>query len=249
VALDAGNLPAIVKKLTELNADTGSAALTSEELHSLQLAAETVAATSRYHATSIFPAQMSALGRALKWPPAQRFPGPWSPSLCCASAAHDHGAWDTAADLLRLAVLHPSVAEAYEGEPRRLLSLIVDGTQLDAAALRDVPVGNSADVNRMMGLRALANLACTRIGRAVLTACLPQVRAAPGVEGESLAHDRYGLVAGLQVVALVQAVPTASSSKPYHLALATLHLKCVAAVSAHRGPLAHLRVGARRVRS
>jgi len=76
VAMDAGNLPAIVKKLGELNAQQeGAAQLSVEELQSIQLAAETVANTSRYHATSLFPNQIAAMLRATRWPSAHRFPG------------------------------------------------------------------------------------------------------------------------------------------------------------------------------
>ena len=79
-------------------------------------------------------------------------------------------------DLLRLAILHPSVPDAYVAEPARLLDVIVQGSQLDNVD----PANAAAEINRMMGVRALANLCCTNPGRKVALAVLPQVCAWTG---------------------------------------------------------------------
>ena len=76
-----------------------------------------------------------------------------------------------ALDLLRLAVLHPSVPEAYAEQPSKLVDAIVHCSQLN-----DTDPSGPAEVNRMMGARALANLCCTRPGRAILTSTLASVR-------------------------------------------------------------------------
>ena len=76
----------------------------------------------------------------------------------------------TALDLLRLAVVHPSVPEQYVDQPGGLLDLIVQGAQLQAA--------DANEINRMMGVRALANLGCTSAGRKILASALPKVRGA-----------------------------------------------------------------------
>ena len=83
VPVDAANVPAVMKKLVEFNTQLQAAApaapavgaLSPQDLEALQQGAETIMATSRYHATTIFPSQTAVLLRACHWPVAQRFPG------------------------------------------------------------------------------------------------------------------------------------------------------------------------------
>ena len=79
----------------------------------------------------------------------------------------------TALDLLRLAVLHPSLPDAFANEPAKLVDAVLEAAQLR----RDLDEAPNVAINRMMGARTLANLCCTNPGRRVLFAALGKVRA------------------------------------------------------------------------
>lgn len=76
-----------------------------------------------------------------------------------------------ALDLLRLAVLHPSLPDAFANEPHKLVDAIVEAGQLSS----DQDGAANVAINCMMCVRALSNLCCTNAGRRVLLATLNKV--------------------------------------------------------------------------
>ena len=131
-----------------------------------------------------------------------------------------------ALDLLRLAVLHPSLPDAFANEPYKLVDAIVEAGQLSS----DQDGAANVAINCMMCVRALSNLCCTNAGRRVLLATLNKVGSrTAGSAGRtfnsSVVCCGNRVWAHAQVVQALSSMSSDTGTEPYHLAVATLCLK------------------------
>ncbi len=78
VLFDSVNLPPVIKKIKEVNADLASksdpTALNDAELKNFDHVIEVLTQTSKYHVTSFTKQEFQAVQKLLSWPIKQRFP-------------------------------------------------------------------------------------------------------------------------------------------------------------------------------
>eukprot|EP00029_Vermamoeba_vermiformis_P007706 TRINITY_DN3410_c0_g1_i1.p1 TRINITY_DN3410_c0_g1~~TRINITY_DN3410_c0_g1_i1.p1 ORF type:complete len:547 (-),score=174.66 TRINITY_DN3410_c0_g1_i1:44-1585(-) len=152
VLFDTINLPPVIKKIKEVNADLASksdpSALTDAELKLFDHVIEVLTQTSKYHVTSFTKQEFQVVQKLLSWPIKQRFP-------CM--------------DFFRTLVTHPHATQYYQADDQRpfILSL-----------LNNISDAESPVPNQFMTLRFVANLfqflPGRRIARAIFSDLLQQ---------------------------------------------------------------------------